>query len=188
MIRLRQADEQDAAAIAAIYAPFVRDTAISFETEVPSEADMAARIREGGSLYPWIVAEGEADGGALLGFACASRFRPRAAYRFAVETTVYVDPSAQRRGAGEALYHLLIDTLTDQGFSQAIGAIALPNDASVRLHEKLGFERAGIYRKVGWKLGAWHDVGLWQRPLAEISHRPKEPRQLTALRQPIQRR
>ena len=187
MIRLRQADEGDAAAIAAIYAPFVRDTAITFETEMASEADIGARMRDGGALYPWIVAEDEA-GGALLGYAYASGFRSRAAYRFAVETTVYVDPEAQGRGAGEALYRLLVATLTEQGFTQAIGAIALPNQASVRLHEKLGFAQAGLYRKVGWKLGAWHDVGLWQRPLAPSACSPDEPRVLSELRTPLQRR
>lgn len=187
VIHLRPAEEKDAAAIAAIYAPFVRDTAITFETEVLSSEDIAARMREGAARFPWLAAE---DGSSrdLIGYAYACAFRTRSAYRFAVETSVYVDPAAQGRGAGEALYTLLLETLTEQGFTQAIGAIALPNEASVRLHEKLGFVQAGVYRQVGWKLGGWHDVGLWQRPLAAISQEPREPKLLSELRKPLQPR
>ena len=162
----------DAAAIAEIYAPFVTESAVSFETEPPDEAAMRARIEAGGDLYPWLVAE---EAGTVVGYAYAARFRDRPAYRFAVETSVYLRPGAGGRGLGRRLYEPLLAMLEAQGFTQAIAAITLPNEASVRLHERLGFERAGIYRQVGWKLGAWHDVGLWQRGLAAAGTPPEEP-------------
>ena len=170
---IRLATAADAAAIAAIYAPYVTDTPVSFEAEAPDEAEMRRRIGEGGSLYPWLVAEDE--DGAILGYASASRFRPRHAYRFAVETSVYLDAGAHGRGLGRTLYERLLAILTAQGFTQAIAAITLPNPASVRLHEKLGFAVAGTYRDVGQKFGAWHSVGLWQKALAEATPNPEEP-------------
>jgi phosphinothricin acetyltransferase len=173
-MRLRAATPDDAAAIADIYAPFVTGSAVSFETEPPDEAAMRARIEAGGGLYPWLVGE---DGDAsLIGYAYAARFRDRPAYRFAVETSVYLRPGAAGRGLGRRLYEPLLAMLEDQGFTQAIAAITLPNEASVRLHDRLGFERAGTYRQVGWKLGTWHDVGLWQRRLAPAGAPPEEPR------------
>jgi phosphinothricin acetyltransferase len=172
-MKLRAATPDDAAVIADIYAPFVSGSAVSFETEPPDEAAMRARIEAGGGLYPWLVAE---ENGRLLGYAYAARFRERPAYRFAVETSVYLRADAAGRGLGGALYEPLLATLEGQGFTQAIAAITLPNEASVRLHERLGFERAGTYRQVGWKLGAWHDVGLWQRALARAGTPPEEPR------------
>jgi L-amino acid N-acyltransferase YncA len=173
-MRIRAAAPDDAAAIAGIYAPYVTGTAVSFETEPPDSAEMGARIAAGGALYPWLAAEDEAGG--LLGYASAAPFRARAAYRFTVETSVYLRNEACGRGLGRALYEPLLATLEAQGFTQAIGAIALPNEASVRLHERLGFVHAGTYRRVGWKLGAWWDVGLWQRPLAAPQEPPPEPR------------
>ena len=171
-MRLRFASGDDAAAIAAIYAPYVEQSAISFETVAPDAQAMRARIEAGGTLYPWLVAE-EAD--ELLGYAYASAFRPRPAYRFAVETSVYLDPGAQGRGIGRRLYATLIRMLEAQRFVQAIGAITLPNDPSVRLHEEMGFTRAGMYAQVGYKMGEWRDVGLWQRALAPGTNPPREP-------------
>lgn len=173
MIACRRATVEDAPGVAAIYAPFVAETAITFETETVSPAEMAERITQGGDLYPWFVAESEAEG--ILGFAYSARFHRRSAYRFAVETTVYVDPRAFRRGIGGRLCRLVLDTASAQGFTQAIAAIALPNQPSVALHEKLGFDPVGTYRRVGYKLGAWHDVGLWQRELAAPAQPPAEP-------------
>ncbi len=164
----------DAAAIAALYAPFVTDSAASFEGRAPDATEMGERIAKGGDLYPWLVAEGEA--GVLLGYAYATAFRPRHAYRFSVETSVYVQPDGQRQGIGGALYGALLPLLEAQGFTQAIAAVTLPNEPSVRLHERLGFTRAGIYEQVGFKLGEWRSVGLWQRPLAPMAAEPKEPR------------
>jgi phosphinothricin acetyltransferase len=173
-MRVRAAREEDAAAIAEIYRPFVAESYVSFETEPPDAAEIARRMIGAGDLYPWLVAED--DGGRLVGYAYASPFRPRAAYRFTVESTVYVREAAHGRGVGAALYAPLLETLERQGFTQAIGAISLPNDASVRLHERMGFRHAGTYGEVGYKLGRWHDVGLWQRALAPVSGRPEEPR------------
>jgi len=172
-MKLRAATPDDAAAIARIYAPFVTGSAVSFETEPPGEAAIRARIESGGELYPWLV--GEAEDGTVLGYAYAARFRDRPAYRFTVETSVYLRSGAAGRGLGRQLYEPLLAMLESQGFTQAIAAITLPNEASVRLHERLGFERAGIYRQVGWKLGAWYDVGLWQRALATAGTPPVEP-------------
>lgn len=179
LVRLRAATPDDAAAVAAIYAPYVTDTPVSFETEPPSPAAMAARIEAGAGLHPFFVATD--DDGAVLGYASASPFRPRPAYRYAVETSVYVAMNAQRRGAGRALYAALIDTLEAQGFVQAIAAITLPNAASVALHENFGFVPAGVYRQVGFKLGGWYDVGLWQRALAPARTPPAEPKRLAEL-------
>ena len=172
-MRLRAATVNDAAALADIYAPYVTGSAVSFETEAPGEAAFRARIEGAGKLYPWLVAEEE--DGTILGYAYAARFRDRPAYRFVVETSVYLRAGASGRGLGRRLYEPLLAGLEAQGFTQAIAAITLPNEASVRLHERLGFERAGTYRQVGWKLGAWHDVGLWQKPLAKAADPPREP-------------
>ena len=171
-MKLRRATPEDAAALAAIYAPYVSGSAVSFETEPPDAAAMRARVEAGGELYPWLIAE---EDGTQLGYAYASAFRPRPAYRYAVESSVYLTSDAQGRGVGTSLYGALIRTLEAQGFAQAIGAITLPNAPSVRLHERLGFVQAGIYRQVGWKMGAWHDVGLWQRTLAPPTCPPREP-------------
>ena len=146
--------------------------------EAPDPAEMAARIASGGGLYPWLVDCD--DGGVVTGYAYASQFRARRAYRFAVETSVYVSAGHGRRGIGGRLYAALIDLLARQGFTQAIAAITLPNDASVRLHETLGFVPAGAYRDVGFKLGEWRTVGLWQRPLASAAADPAEPRPIAA--------
>lgn len=170
---VRLATAGDAAAVAAVYAPYVTDSFVSFETEAPDEAEMRRRIDGGGTLYPWLVAEVD---GRVAGYASASAFRPRAAYRYAVETSVYLDLDHCGRGVGRALYERLLSLLERQGFAQAIGAISLPNEASVRLHEALGFAPAGIYRQVGWKCGGWRDVGLWQRALAPATVPPTEPR------------
>jgi len=171
-VKIRLATADDAAAIASIYAPYVTGSAVSFETEPPDEVEMRSRILAGGDLYPWLVAD---DQGEILGYAYACAFRARKAYRFAVEATVYVAGGAQGRGIGRQLYAALIPMLEAQGFTQAIAAITLPNEASVRLHEAQGFAQAGVYREVGFKLGEWRSVGLWQRSLAPLSDRPEEP-------------
>lgn len=165
-IELRVATPDDAAAIAAIYRPVVRDTAISFETvEVPAD-EMRQRIVTTLQRYPWLV--GEADGD-VLGYAYAIRHRSRAAYDWSVDVSVYLAERARRRGVGSALYVALLDLLAAQGYANAFAGIALPNDASVGMHEAVGFTPIGVYRSVGWKLGAWHDVGWWQRGLAAVS-------------------
>ena len=177
-MKIRRATADDAAAIASIYAPYVRASVVSFETEAPDEAEMRSRIEALGDLYPWLAA---CEEGQILGYAYGCAFRTRPAYRFSVETTVYVADGAHRRGIGRALYRALLAVLEAQGFTQAIGAITIPNAASIALHESLGFVRAGTYEKVGFKLGEWRSVGLWQRALAPTTARPEEPRAFTAV-------
>jgi phosphinothricin acetyltransferase len=173
-VRIRAATSDDAAALAQIYAPYVTASAVSFENVPPGEEEMRARIEAGGALYPWLAAE--SDEGEVAGYASAASFRAREAYRFAVETSVYLRAGARGRGLGRALYTPLLAMLEAQGFIQAIAAIALPNDSSVRLHEKLGFRHSGTYGRIGYKMGGWWDVGLWQRPLARAADPPAEPR------------
>ena len=177
MIAIRAAAPDDAAAIAAIYAPFVLTGTASFETEAPDTRQMRSRMTASGGRYPWIVAtNGDPEGGGVLGYAYAGSFRDRPAYRYVVETSIYVAGQVQGQGTGRLLYEALLDTLRVQGFTQAIGAIALPNDGSIRLHEAVGFRRAGVYREVGYKQGQWIDVGYWQCELNDSVVPPVEPK------------
>jgi phosphinothricin acetyltransferase len=176
-VKLRLASPDDAAAIADIYAPYVLDCAISFELEPPDAAVIAQRIAGCGDLYPWLVATDEQ--GDVAGYAYATEFRARRAYRYCVETSVYVERGRKERGIGRLLYERLLETLCAQGFTQAIAAIALPNEPSIRFHERLGFRHTGTYSQVGWKCDEWHDVGLWQRGLAEVVFPVAEPKRLS---------
>jgi L-amino acid N-acyltransferase YncA len=172
---IRAADpERDAAACAAIYAPYVEETAISFELEPPSAAEFAERIAATVESYPWIVLEGDEN---VEGYAYASRHNSRAAYRWTVDVAVYVDRSRHRRGGGRRLYEALFELLREQGYRVACAGVTLPNAASVGLHEALGFEPVGVYPRVGWKAGVWHDVGWWTlRLLPDADDPPSEPR------------
>jgi L-amino acid N-acyltransferase YncA len=177
MIALRAAAPRDAETIAAIYAPHVLSGTVSFETEAPGIAEMRQRMAASDGLYPWLVAtSGAGEDAAVVGYAYATRFRERAAYRFAVETSIYLAGSVQRQGVGRQLYEALLSALRAQGFTQAIGVIALPNDRSVALHEAVGFRAAGVYREVGYKQGRWIDVGFWQCELNTSAVPPVEPR------------
>lgn len=178
MISIRAARPDDAAQIAAIYAPYVASGTVSFESEPPDTRAMGQRMASSDGLYPWLVAVAT-DTDAVLGYAYATRFRDRPAYRYIVETSVYVVGEVKRQGTGRLLYDALIDTLAAQDFTQAIAMIALPNDASISLHESVGFRRGGVFREVGYKMGRWIDVGLWQCELAEASVPPKEPKRFT---------
>lgn len=169
---IRPVRAHDAAGIAEVYAPFVRDTAITFDLTAPDAAEFSRRIGSVTRNYPWLVC---ADGETILGYAYADLFRARAAYRWVTETTVYVRAGAERQGIGRALYAALLDELTRQGFVAAIGCIALPNAASVAHHEEMGFVHTGTMPGIGHKFGAWHDVGFWQRNLAPPSESPPEP-------------
>lgn len=172
-LSIRAPRPDDAEAIAAIYAPYVRDTTISFEVDPPAVATMRERIAAIVERYPYLVAKRD---GVVVGYAYAGPFRSRAAYRWTVETTVYVDRALGGQGIGRALYQTLLDRLTALGFVSAIGIIALPNTGSVGLHERLGFTQVGTEKGVGYKFGGWHDVGVWQRDLAPRQDRPREPR------------
>jgi L-amino acid N-acyltransferase YncA len=161
MIRL--ACPSDAPAIADIYAPWVRDTPITFETTPPDAAEMAARIAHVLPALPFLVWDSGA--GQIEGYAYASAHNPRLAYQWSLNFSVYLRANVLAKGLGRALYTSLIALTTRQGYCMAVGGITLPNPASVRLHESLGFVLVGVYKKIGFKLGAWHDVGWWQRPL-----------------------
>jgi L-amino acid N-acyltransferase YncA len=179
---VRLAKDSDADAIAAIYRPVVEATAISFETNAPDRNEMERRISDTLRTYPWLVCD---VGGQLAGYAYAARHRVRSAYRWSVDTSVYVDDAHRRRGVARGLYVSLFAILAAQGYVNAYAGIALPNPASVALHESLGFEKVGVYRRVGYKLGRWHDVGWWQRVLREHDQSPNEPYDLpTVSRQP----
>jgi phosphinothricin acetyltransferase len=171
-IRLRAAERRDAGDIAAIYAPIVCETAISFETDPPSPDTMAARIENVLKLYPWLVAVHADD---VLGYAYAGEHRQRTAYRWSVDVAVYVAANARGRGIGRKLYSALTRILRAQGFRSAFGCITRPNEASVGLHEAAGFKALGIYKHVGFKLGEWRDVGWWRLALTENSDPPAEP-------------
>jgi L-amino acid N-acyltransferase YncA len=166
---IRDADpRRDAPACAAIYAPYVKDTAISFEEIPPSTAEMAARIDRLAKTHAWLVAE---DGHEILGYAYACPHRERAAYRYTTEVSVYVDTRHQRRGAGRQLYESLLRLLSERGYQVALAVIGLPNDPSVAFHESFGFEPAGVYHRLGFKFDEWWDVGWWQLDLAGIAGR-----------------
>jgi L-amino acid N-acyltransferase YncA len=159
---VRPATPADAAACVEVYRPYVLDTVITFETEVPTAEDMAARIVAARVLHEWLVLEVDGD---IAGYAYAQRFNPRAAYLWSVETTVYMAQHRLRAGGGRMLYAELLNRLTGRGFRRAFAGIAQPNEASNSLHEAFGFRPVGRYRRVGWKLGAWHDVEWWQLDL-----------------------
>jgi L-amino acid N-acyltransferase YncA len=162
-VRIRTADpERDAAACVAIYSPFVESGATSFEEDPPDAARFAARIDQIQATYPWLVADRD---GTVVGYAYACPHRARPAYRWAVETSVYVAAGEQRSGHGRALYAELTERLRRQRFHVACAGITLPNPASVALHESAGFVPVGVYRRIGWKDGSWCDVGWWQLEL-----------------------
>jgi phosphinothricin acetyltransferase len=177
-VEIRLASEADAAAVQSIYAPVVASTPITFELVAPTVAEMAARISEVLPQFPWLVLSHNRE---VAGFAYAHPLAPRAAYRWSVETSVYVADSWRGQGFGYALYRRLLELLRRQGYRQALAAIALPNPASVALHTSVGFRLAGVFAKVGWKLGAWHDVGWWQRELDTDDRDPTTPRSLDDL-------
>jgi phosphinothricin acetyltransferase len=158
---IRMAAAADAAALAGIYNFYVRETIVTFEEEAVPEAEMARRVQDvQASSLPWLVAE---QGGAVVGYACARPWKPRRGYRFSTEVSVYLDPAHLGRGIGTELYEHLLAALRARDTHAAIGGIALPNAASVALHEKLGFEKVAHFREVGFKFGAWIDVGYWEK-------------------------
>jgi phosphinothricin acetyltransferase len=163
--------EQDGRALARLYEPYVRETVISFEEVPPTAEDMADRVRRVLRHYPYLVYEAD---GEVVGFAYGSEHRARAAYRWSADVSVYVAPAWHRRGVGRALYTALLDLMRRQRFHLAFAGITLPNAGSVGLHERMGFTHVGTYLEVGYKLGAWHDVGWWRLPLDPAAP-PTEP-------------
>jgi phosphinothricin acetyltransferase len=163
---IRDATPDDAAACAAVYAPYVAGTAITFETEAPGPDEMCARIA---AAHVWVVAE---DAGRIIGYAYGGEHKSRAAYRWSCEVSVYLEVGLRRTGAGRALYEALFDRLVARGLRMAVAGITLPNDASIGLHRSLGFEPIGVFRRIGWKGGAWHDVAWMQRAIVDGDSSP----------------
>ncbi len=158
--RLRDACELDAQGVADIYNHYVRETIVTFEEEEVTSTEIARRLRDtNAATLPWLVAERE---GRILGYAYASRWNGRCAYRFSVEATVYLAPDATGSGLGSRLYKALFEELRARSFHTVIGGISLPNPASVALHEKMGMEKVAHFSEVGYKFGQWIDVGYWQ--------------------------
>jgi phosphinothricin acetyltransferase len=172
-LNVRGAAERDAEACAAIYAPYVTDTAITFESDPPLPAEMAERIATTVCTHAWVVLE---DNGRVIGYAYGGPFKSREAYRWSCEVSVYLERGRRRTGGGRALYNALFARLAERGFRTAVAGIALPNDASVGLHRAMGFEPVGTYRRIGWKHGTWHDVAWAQRTIATGQDPPAEPR------------
>jgi L-amino acid N-acyltransferase YncA len=203
MANIRLATAGDGPAIAAIYGPYCESTVISFEETAPSAEEMARRISTIGATKPWIVLEsacgpsearsgrasasgggaprGSEDDGAVVGYAYAAPHNERWAYRWSVNTAIYISRTHQRRGAGRALYSTLFDLLRYLGYYKAVAGITLPNPASVGLHQAMGFELVGVYRDIGYKLGVWRDVGWYQASIQPLPPEPQEPRAIATL-------
>jgi L-amino acid N-acyltransferase YncA len=162
-LAIRPVSPEDAEAIAAIYAPYVAETVVSFEEAAPGPDEMRDRIAATTASHPWIVGE---EDGAILGYAYARPYHPRAAYRWTCETSIYLANGSRGRGVGRRLYEALLDTLTMRGFTSAMALISVPNAQSTGFHEALGFRPVGRLTGVGYKLGAWQDVAYFQRDLA----------------------
>lgn len=176
---IRSVELADARAIRDLYAPFVTDSATSFEIEPPDEAAMARRIQDQREQFPWLVYEA---GGEVLGYAYASPHRAaRKAYQWCVEVSIYVDARVRRHGVGRALYASLFEILRRQGYANAYAGITLPNPGSLRLHESLGFAPIGVYPRIGFKFGTWHDVAWVQLRLQEAAVPVPEPLPARAL-------
>jgi phosphinothricin acetyltransferase len=159
-LEIRSASIADTPALLEIYRPFVEATAVSFEVDAPSVDEFEARIANALDRFAWLVA---IDEHRVVGYAYASTHRERAAYRWSVETSAYIDPAFHRKGIGRRLYAALFDALVAKGYHCAYAGIALPNAASEALHRAVGFEAIGVFREVGHKFGRWHDVSWWQR-------------------------
>ena len=169
---IRVATESDGAALSRIYAPAVLDHPTSFEIVPPDAAEFAARVAKILPRFPWLVCE---VNGNVIGYAYSSAHHERAAYRWSVDVATYVDRAVHRRGIGRALYTSLFRILTLQRFRNAYAGITLPNAASEGMHRAFGFTLVGVYHHVGYKLGAWHDVAWFERPIANLVTEPPEP-------------
>ena len=178
-VDIRLANVGDAAGVLAIYAPFCETTSVTFEIAAPTEKQMCERIVNVSANYPWLVAEMQ---GRIVGYVYATRFRERAGYRWTAEVAVYIAADTHRRGLGKALYTSLFSILRAQGYAKAIAGITVPNPASVRLHESLGFVQTGMFPGVGHKDGKWLDVGWWQLQLQPETAGPPEPQPFSSMR------
>jgi len=168
-VDIRVVTEDDAEAILELYAPIVRDTAISFEDDVPTVEGMRRRIRDTLVTYPWFVAE---EDGVLLGYGHAGPLRTRAAYRWSAEVSMYIRDGVRHTGLGTAIGMKVTEALWRMGVCTLFGGTTLPNPASEAIYRRSGFEQVGVWRNAGFKLGRWHDVGWWQRALRDVDGDP----------------
>jgi L-amino acid N-acyltransferase YncA len=178
MAIIRLATIDDAAAVTDIYAPYCDGSAVSFEQCAPTVEHMQQRIGGVIAHRPWIVLD---EDGVVAGYAYAGLHNDRWAYRWSVNTAIYIGRAHHRRGAGRALYTTLFDLLRRLGYYRAVAGITVPNAASVGLHEAMGFELVGVYRDIGYKLGAWRDVAWYEAPIQALPAEPQEPRPLRSL-------
>ncbi len=179
-MHIRVADPEDGPDIAKIYAPIVEKTYISFEEVPPAAREMSLRIEKTLKTHPWLVAD---DGGTIVAYAYAGSHRSRPAYNWSCDVSVYVGENTRRSGVATLLYSSLLSALIKQGFANAFAGIALPNEASVGFHEKMGFSLIGVYPHVGFKKGTWRDVGWWSRPLQVFDEDPPQPLEFGAHRE-----
>lgn len=177
--RIRFAQLSDAAALRSIYAPFCEASAVSFESVAPTVEQMAERIARVSVQYPWLVCEFD---GRIVGYVYGCAHRERAAYRWSVDVTIYVDANCHRQGIGRALYTSLLAMLREQGYFKAFAGVTLPNPGSIGLHETMGFKPVAVYRGVGFKMGQWRDVGWWQLELQPELTNPAEPTPIDQIR------
>jgi L-amino acid N-acyltransferase YncA len=173
---VRSASPEDASACVAIYRPYVKDTAITFETSVPAASEMAMRIRASRDTHEWLVLE---QHDAVVGYAYAHAFNPRAAYQWSAETSIYLAEGHRRTGGGRKLYAQLLRRLTERGYRRAVAGITQPNPASNVFHQSFGFRQAGLFRHVGWKNGRWHDVAWMQLDLLGAAEQNGPPSTIT---------
>jgi L-amino acid N-acyltransferase YncA len=169
---IRDATADDAEACAAIYASYVLETTITFETEPPAAAEMAGRIAAAQRAHAWLVLE---DDGRVVGYAYGGPYKERAAYRWSCEVSVYLERGRRRTGGGRALYDALLDRLAGRGFRTVVAGMTQPNEASAGLHRAMGFEPVGTWRRIGWKFGAWRDVTWVQRSIGPYDDQPAQP-------------
>ena len=173
-MNIRPVEAADAKQLLAIYTPYVLNTAITFETEIPTIEEFERRIAETQSSHPYLVAE---DKGQIVGYAYAHAYYGRAAYAWTVEVSIYVDQVARAKGIGTALYDRLEELLIEQGMTQALACISLPNEASIQFHQKRGYEEVAHFKKVGYKLGQWRDIVWLQKELQDIVNPTEFPRE-----------
>ena len=169
---IRVAKPEDAETVLGIYAPIIRDTSITFETDVPSVSEIQDRIKTTLLQYPWLVYELQ---GSVVGYAYSAPFRTRVAYQWTAEVSVYVDNRHQGMGIGRALYQKLFEILKKQGYRSVVGGITLPNPGSVAIHESFGLQQVAHFKSVGFKFGKWHDVGFWQLDIQPNLQCPAPP-------------
>ena len=169
---IRLANKNDASAILDIYKPYIEHTSFTFETEIPALTDFQKRIDDYLENWPWLVCE---DNGKVTGYAYGAKHRERKGYQWCVESSIYIHDDYLQKGVGKALYETLLEILKKQGYRNVYAVINLPNDRSVKFHEKLGFSFLALYPNVGYKLGEWKNVGWWQIHLNEYNMEPDPP-------------